>query len=61
MLTQMQDRFQKMSETIITRIDEMGSRIDDLEKSISDLVVEAQSDSEVAAVGGQQQQQPSLQ
>ena len=36
-------------------------RIDDLEKSISDLVVEAQSDSEVAAVGGQQQQQPSLQ
>ena len=57
MLTQLQDRFQKMSETIITRIDEMGSRIDDLEKSISDLVVEAQSDSEVAAVGGQQQQQ----
>ena len=56
MLTQMQDRFQKMSETIITRIDEMGSRIDDLEKSISDLVVEAQSDSEGAAVGGQQQQ-----
>jgi heat shock factor-binding protein 1 len=37
----MQDRFQKMSDTIINRIDEMGTRIDDLEKSISDLVQEA--------------------
>jgi heat shock factor-binding protein 1 len=56
MLTQMQQRFQTMSETIIGRIDEMGSRIDDLEKSISDLVQEAQSDNDHAAnaLGGAQ-------
>lgn len=30
-----------MSEQIITRIDEMGSRIDDLEKNISDLMTQA--------------------
>jgi heat shock factor-binding protein 1 len=46
MLTQMQQRFQSMSDNIITRIDEMGSRIDDLEKSIADLVSEAQQDSD---------------
>ena len=49
MLTQMQTRFQSMSDNIITRIDEMGSRIDDLEKSIADLVQEAQTDSDQAA------------
>ena len=38
-----------MSDNIITRIDEMGSRIDDLEKSIADLVQEAQTDSDQAA------------
>ena len=38
MLTQMQNRFQTMSDNIISRIDEMGGRIDDLEKSIADLV-----------------------
>jgi heat shock factor-binding protein 1 len=48
MLTQMQNRFQTMSDNIIGRIDEMGSRIDDLEKSIADLVQEAQNDSEAA-------------
>ena len=42
MLTQMQTRFQTMSDNIINRIDEMGNRIDDLEKSIADLVQEAQ-------------------
>lgn len=60
MLTQMQQRFQTMSDTIIGRIDEMGNRIDDLEKSIADLVQEAQSDSADAAAAGQgrgQQQQ----
>lgn len=41
MLTQMQNRFQTMSDTIIGRIDEMGTRIDELEKSIADLVTEA--------------------
>ncbi|KAG0576577.1 hypothetical protein KC19_5G090800 [Ceratodon purpureus] len=40
LLLQMQTRFQTMSESIITKIDEMGSRIDDLERSIADLVKE---------------------
>ena len=30
-----------MSDAIITRIDEMGSRIDDLEKSIGELMTQA--------------------
>jgi heat shock factor-binding protein 1 len=46
MLTQMQSRFQTMSDNIIGRIDEMGGRIDDLEKSIADLVQEAQGENE---------------
>ena len=37
----MQSRFQQMSEQIITRIDDMGNRIDDLEKSISELMAQA--------------------
>jgi heat shock factor-binding protein 1 len=40
LLLQMQTRFQTMSESIITKIDEMGSRIDDLERSIGELVKE---------------------
>lgn len=35
-----------MSDNIINRIDEMGTRIDDLERSIADLVNEAQSDAD---------------
>ena len=60
MLTQMQTRFQTMSDNIIGRIDEMGNRIDDLEKSIADLVQEAQADSDQAArnVEGHQQKGP---
>jgi len=46
-----------MSSSIITRIDEMGNRIDDLEKSISDLMQQAGVDqpehpSEIAKDGG---------
>ncbi|KAG5182212.1 heat shock factor-binding protein 1 [Tribonema minus] len=37
-LEQMQTRFQQMSDTIIGRVDEMGARLDDLEKSIADLM-----------------------
>lgn len=40
LLEQMQSRFQTMSRSIITKIDEMGSRIDDIEKSIEDLAIE---------------------
>lgn len=41
LLNQMQTRFQTMSDSIIGRIDEMGTRIDELEKSIGDLVQQA--------------------
>lgn len=41
LLTQMQGRFQNMSDTILKRIDEMGSRIDELENSIGGLMEEA--------------------
>ncbi|XP_059280583.1 heat shock factor-binding protein [Lycium ferocissimum] len=40
LLQQMQTRFQTMSESIISKIDEMGNRIDELEQSINDLRVE---------------------
>jgi heat shock factor-binding protein 1 len=52
LLQQMQGRFQTMSDTIIGRIDEMGSRIDDLEKSIAELMQQAGVDEQAAARGG---------
>ncbi|TKW20930.1 hypothetical protein SEVIR_4G195900v4 [Setaria viridis] len=45
LLMQMQTRFQAMSENIISKIDEMGMRIDELEQSINDLKAEMGSDS----------------
>ncbi len=33
-----QQKFQQMSEQIIGRLDEMGKRVDDLEKNIGDLL-----------------------
>ncbi|CAL5038032.1 unnamed protein product [Urochloa decumbens] len=44
LLMQMQTRFQAMSENIISKIDEMGMRIDELEQSINDLKAEMGSD-----------------
>ncbi|KAJ1258965.1 hypothetical protein BS78_10G116700 [Paspalum vaginatum] len=44
LLVQMQTRFQAMSENIITKIDEMGARIDELEQSINDLKAEMGSE-----------------
>ena len=41
LLEQMQQRFNQMSSTIISRIDDMGGRIDELEKSIGDLMAQA--------------------
>lgn len=38
MLKQMQDRFEEMSNNIIGRVDEMGKRIDDVEKSINEIM-----------------------
>jgi len=40
-LQQMRDKFQAMSEQILSKIDDMGTRIDDLEKNISDLMCHA--------------------
>lgn len=60
MLNQMQNRFQTMSDNIIGRIDEMGTRIDDLERSIAELVQEAQNDPDAQKVPQQNvmQQKP---
>ena len=46
-LSTQQSKFQQMSEQIIGRLDEMGQRVDDLEKNISDLMqqVEAREES----------------
>jgi hypothetical protein len=38
LLCAQQSRFQTMSETIITKIDAMGSRIDELEHAVADLM-----------------------
>jgi len=43
LLEGMQGRFQTMSDNIISRIDEMGDRIDELEKSVADVMTQAQA------------------
>ena len=48
-----QSRFQQMSEAIIGRIDEMGTRIDDLEHSIGDLMQQAGIDEVEGSAEGQ--------
>ncbi|XP_021907100.1 heat shock factor-binding protein 1-like protein 1 [Carica papaya] len=40
LLVQMQARFQTMSDSIVSKIDEMGGRINELEQSINDLRAE---------------------
>jgi len=47
LLKEMQTRFQTMSDGIVGRIDDMGHRIDDLERSINTLMTEAGVDEEV--------------
>jgi len=42
-------RFQGMSDTIIGRIDEMGSKIEELEKSINELMAQTSSAPPAAA------------
>ena len=42
----MQSRFQTMSEAIISKIDAMGSRIDELERTVADLMDQAAADDE---------------
>ncbi|CEM21092.1 unnamed protein product [Vitrella brassicaformis CCMP3155] len=54
LLKEMEQRFQTMSDSIINRIDDMGSRIDDLEKSISELMEQAGVDEQPSAPAGAQ-------
>ena len=54
MLGQMQHRFDEMNNNIVGRINEMGTKIDELESSIGELVQEAQTDPK----GPAQQRQP---
>jgi len=51
MLTQMQSRFNNMSDNIVKRIDDMGGRIDELEKSIGDLVNDANNEENAIKAG----------
>ena len=46
MLEQMQNRFGSMNQNIVSRIDEMSKKIDELEGSIGELVKEAQNEPE---------------
>ena len=46
MLKQMQERFEEMSGNIIGRVDEMGKRIDDIEKSINEIMNDLGDDEE---------------
>ena len=50
----MQNRFKGMSENIVGHIDEMGNRIEELEKSIGELVNEAATVSETNQIPSQQ-------
>lgn len=54
LLGDMQTKFQQMSEQIIGRLDEMGRRVDVLEKNIGELMQQVDSKEEAA---DQQQQQ----
>tara|TARA_B110001450_G_scaffold217430_1_gene211418 strand:+ start:553 stop:744 length:192 start_codon:yes stop_codon:yes gene_type:complete len=58
MLNQMQNRFKGMSENIVDRIDVMGNRIEDLEKSIAELVNESGNMDENNLDGIDDNQQP---
>ncbi|XP_065138423.1 heat shock factor-binding protein 1-like protein 1 [Paramisgurnus dabryanus] len=37
----LQSKFQDLSDQIISKMDEMGTRIDDLEKNVADLMTQA--------------------
>mmetsp|Transcript_54281 Transcript_54281/g.129367 ORF Transcript_54281/g.129367 Transcript_54281/m.129367 type:complete len:89 (-) Transcript_54281:198-464(-) len=51
LLKEMTGRFSTMSDSIINRIDDVGARIDDLEKSIGELIQEAGVEGEAASAG----------
>eukprot|EP00200_Dunaliella_tertiolecta_P003970 CAMPEP_0202349712 /NCGR_PEP_ID=MMETSP1126-20121109/7089_1 /ASSEMBLY_ACC=CAM_ASM_000457 /TAXON_ID=3047 /ORGANISM="Dunaliella tertiolecta, Strain CCMP1320" /LENGTH=71 /DNA_ID=CAMNT_0048941567 /DNA_START=171 /DNA_END=386 /DNA_ORIENTATION=+ len=43
LLQQMQEKFEAASNRIVSKVDDMGARIDDLEKTIADLMEEAEA------------------
>mmetsp|Transcript_20442 Transcript_20442/g.43844 ORF Transcript_20442/g.43844 Transcript_20442/m.43844 type:complete len:94 (-) Transcript_20442:199-480(-) len=45
LMDNMQTRFNRLSDSIVGRIDEMGSKIDELEKSINELMDQAGAES----------------
>ena len=55
MLEQMQTRFGQMNGNIVSRIDEMSKKIDELEGSIGELVKEAQEEPEADQRAGEGQ------
>lgn len=44
-----QQKFQQMSEQIIGRLDEMGKRVDDLEKNVNELIQQVETREESSA------------
>ncbi|XP_065186447.1 heat shock factor-binding protein 1-like [Sycon ciliatum] len=44
LLTQMQDKFQHMSDAILGKLDEMTARVDELEAQVGNLVKESKAD-----------------
>ncbi|MBN3325789.1 HSBP1 protein, partial [Atractosteus spatula] len=44
MMRGLQNKFQAMSDQIVSRMEEMGTRIDDLEKNVADLMTQAGMD-----------------
>ncbi|XP_019175312.1 PREDICTED: heat shock factor-binding protein 1-like isoform X2 [Ipomoea nil] len=58
LLQQMQTRFQAMSESIISKIDEMGNRVDELEQSINDLRAEMGQDAPSPSAGMKTRDEP---
>lgn len=49
LLQQMQGRFQKMSENIMGRLDDMGAKIDELEKSVAEIAEQSPVEDSVGA------------
>ncbi|KAL7521316.1 hypothetical protein ACHAWX_005990 [Stephanocyclus meneghinianus] len=52
LMDNMQTRFSRLSDTILGRIDDMGSKIDDLEKTISELMDQAGIEPTASIEGG---------
>ena len=52
LLDTMQVRFEQMSNGIISRIDEMGNKIDDLERTLAEITAQMESQNQLQNSGG---------